>query len=65
MSEHKRWDWRKSSYSTGTGQECVEVAFSSHLGLSLRDSKNQSRDHLNFPSGEWSSFISLIKSSIM
>jgi hypothetical protein len=31
--------WRKSSYSTSGGEECVEVAFSPEV-VALRDSKH-------------------------
>lgn len=41
MSQHAELHtaWRKSTYSAGDGQDCVEVAFGPDL-VALRDSKN-------------------------
>jgi len=39
--------WRKSSYSGGGGNECVEVAFPAGR-IALRDSKNPSGPRLVF-----------------
>ena len=47
--------WRRSSYSTTTGQDCVEVA-----GASVRDSKNPG-PVLTFPSAEWKVFLTTLK----
>jgi len=47
--------WRKSSYSTTSGQDCVEVA-----GASVRDSKNPG-PVLVFPAAEWKAFLSTLK----
>jgi len=49
--------WRKSSYSTTTGQDCVEVASSS-----VRDSKNPG-PVLTFPVARWRSFLADLKES--
>lgn len=48
--------WRKSSYSNGTGGECVEVAVS--LGATaIRDSKDPNGPALAFPRETWAVFI--------
>ncbi|MFG2553602.1 DUF397 domain-containing protein [Streptomyces sp. NPDC048581] len=49
--------WRKSSYSSGTGGECVEVA--DHLPgiIPVRDSKNPDGPALVFPAPAWATFV--------
>ncbi|NKZ04002.1 DUF397 domain-containing protein [Actinomadura latina] len=50
--------WRKSSYSTTDGTNCVEVA--AHAlspDVLARDSKNPSGPVLSFTSAEWSAFL--------
>lgn len=42
--------WRKSSYSGGGGNECVELAFPP-ARVAIRDSKNPSGPHLLLPRG--------------
>ena len=49
-------NFRKSSYSTGRGQDCVEVA-DLPLGAAIRDSKHPDRGHLPFPAAEWDAFL--------
>ncbi|MDA2812313.1 DUF397 domain-containing protein [Nocardiopsis sp. RSe5-2] len=53
-------DFRKSSYSVGKGQDCVEVA-DLLKGAAVRDSKNPERGHLAFSADEWSAFFQEIK----
>ncbi|WP_328538577.1 DUF397 domain-containing protein [Streptomyces sp. NBC_00344] len=53
--------WRKSSYSNGTGGECLEVAeLPSHIGL--RDSKDVSGPSLAVPKAVWAAFVSAVQS---
>ncbi|MET8156731.1 DUF397 domain-containing protein [Sphaerisporangium sp. NPDC005289] len=53
-------DWRKSSYSTGQGENCVEVArMDSHVAV--RDSKCPDGPILILRRQEWSAFLSKIK----
>ncbi|MFF0594166.1 DUF397 domain-containing protein [Streptomyces antibioticus] len=52
--------WRKSSYSGGTGGECVEVA-DLPLLTAVRDSKNPHGPALLIPVGAWSDFLESIK----
>jgi hypothetical protein len=47
--------WRKSTYSSGSGQ-CVEVAFLSNA-VAVRDSKNRSGPVLVFTPREWAAFV--------
>ncbi|MDA2806276.1 DUF397 domain-containing protein [Nocardiopsis suaedae] len=48
--------WRKSSYSTGQGGECVEVAPSPAF-QGMRDSKHPDASALFLPSSEWAAFL--------
>ncbi|MFE5395170.1 DUF397 domain-containing protein [Streptomyces sp. NPDC056568] len=49
--------WRKSSYSSGTGGECVEVTDDLPGLVPVRDSKNPHGPALVFPSAAWSAFV--------
>ncbi|WKX71910.1 DUF397 domain-containing protein [Streptomyces sp. XD-27] len=53
--------WRKSSYSDGGANNCVEVA-DGHPGvMPVRDSKDPDGPALVFTSAAWSSFVTAIK----
>lgn len=56
MSEASRPRWHKSSYSSGTGENCVEVA-DLPKGAAIRDSKHPEQGHLSFTVTEWSAFL--------
>ena len=48
--------WFKSSYSTGSGGECVEVA--AHAGIVyVRDSKDKAGPTLGFDHAAWTAFV--------
>ncbi|MGI5393188.1 DUF397 domain-containing protein [Streptomyces sp. CA-251251] len=49
--------WRKSSYSNGTGGDCVEVTDDLPGLVPVRDSKNPHGPALLFPSAAWSAFV--------
>ncbi|MFE1786042.1 DUF397 domain-containing protein [Streptomyces sp. NPDC059506] len=51
-----RLDWFKSSYSSGEGGDCVEVAASAGA-VHVRDSKDRSGPVLSFAADEWSAFV--------
>ena len=53
--------WFKSSYSTGEGGNCVEVA-DLNTEVGIRDSKNSAGPALVVPAGAWSAFVSLARS---
>ncbi|MEV5413093.1 DUF397 domain-containing protein [Thermopolyspora sp. NPDC052614] len=53
--------WRKSSYSGGGSENCVEVA-STPSGIAIRDSKMPGL-HLQFTSQEWLTFLGTVKNS--
>ena len=48
--------FRKSSYSSGRGQDCVEVADVPGTSA-VRDSQNRDLGHLSFPSSEWKALL--------
>ncbi|WP_329616058.1 DUF397 domain-containing protein [Streptomyces brevispora] len=52
--------WRKSSYSNGTGGECVEVA---DLGsaVGVRDSKRLGRAHIAVRPAAWAQFVASLR----
>ncbi|MDG4859313.1 DUF397 domain-containing protein [Streptomyces sp. T-3] len=58
--------WRKSSYSGGSGTECVEVAASSAFGdrtarVAVRDSKNPLGSRLSFDDKTWAGFVHALR----
>ncbi|MFJ9618887.1 DUF397 domain-containing protein [Streptomyces noursei] len=48
--------WFKSSYSTGSGGECIEVATGAAT-MHIRDSKDITRRALTASPGAWSAFV--------
>lgn len=48
--------WFKSSYSTGSGGECVEVA-NAVSSVHVRDSKNKAGAMLSFDAQQWARFV--------
>ncbi|NUT32030.1 MAG: DUF397 domain-containing protein [Hamadaea sp.] len=48
--------WRKSSRSSPSGDNCVEVAVLAD-GVAVRDSKNRDGDVLRFTGEEWAAFV--------
>lgn len=52
-------DWRKSTYSTGSGGDCVEVA--SDLMVLVRDTTNRDGGTLAFSGAAWERFLDRIR----
>jgi len=50
--------WRKSSYSSGNGGQCVEVARNLPGVVAVRDSKDPDGPALVFTADQWRAFIS-------
>jgi len=48
--------FRKSSYSSAKGQDCVEVA-DLPTGAAVRDTQNRELGHLEFTASEWSALL--------
>lgn len=53
--------WRKSSHSSGKGEECIEVSVKEGKSVSIRDSKNPSGTQIRFNQREWILCISKVK----
>ncbi|WP_327429562.1 DUF397 domain-containing protein [Streptomyces sp. NBC_01236] len=53
--------WRKSSYSNGSGGDCVEVAPGHPEVIPVRDSKSQNGPVLLFPTASWTPFLTSLK----
>lgn len=64
MPERSHLTFRKSSYSSGKGQDCVEVA-DLPLGAAMRDSKRPEQGHLLFSAAEWEAFLDATRSGQM
>jgi Domain of unknown function (DUF397) len=54
-------NWRKSSYSTGNGGACVEVARNLPGIVAVRDSKDPQGPALVFTPEDWSAFTASLK----
>jgi hypothetical protein len=52
--------WRKSSYSGGSGGDCVEVADAASAVM-VRDTTNRDGGTLAFTSDAWQTFITSLK----
>lgn len=68
MGIHKNTDsvwrsavWRKSSRSSPSGDNCVEVAFAGDA-VAVRDTKDRQAAMLLFTGDEWKAFIEGVKS---
>ena len=53
-------DWRKSSYSSSNGGECVETATSGDMIL-VRDTTNRSEGSLAFAAQAWAEFVTSLR----
>ncbi|MEV5882531.1 DUF397 domain-containing protein [Streptomyces sp. NPDC052020] len=53
--------WRKSSYSDGGANNCVEVADNCPGMVPVRDSKLSAGPVIVFGAGSWSSFLAGVK----
>ncbi|WP_047869213.1 DUF397 domain-containing protein [Nocardiopsis sp. RV163] len=52
-------EWRKSSYSSGVNNNCVEVA--EGQSVLVRDTQNRELGHLAFTTPEWTSLLNTLK----
>lgn len=59
IDQHRRLNWRKSSFSAWIG-DCVEVAQSSSL-LLVRDSRDSSGPVLRLTQGQWRALMRRVK----
>jgi hypothetical protein len=61
MADVTRAVWRKSSYSSGNGGACVEVACNLPGVVAVRDSKDPDGPNLAFGPDEWRAFTAGVK----
>jgi hypothetical protein len=54
-------EWYKSSYSSGQGGACIEVADLDGGGRAVRDSKDRNGGHLTFTATEWAAFTAGVR----
>ncbi len=64
MRKHNpsRAAWRKSSYSNGSGGNCIEVA-ATPPHVAVRDSRDRHGPKLAFTITAWQAFLSQLKNS--
>jgi hypothetical protein len=55
--------WVKSSYSSGSNDNCVEVAALPEGGFAVRDSTDIKGPLLDFTASEWRTFVRDVKAS--
>lgn len=60
--ELSRARWRKSSRSSASGSDCVEVATLAGGAIGVRDSKDPYGPALLFPAGAWTGFLTTVSS---
>jgi hypothetical protein len=56
-----RAEWRKSSYSSGSGGNCVEVATNLPGVVAVRDSKDPDGPALTLTPAQWRSFATAVQ----
>jgi hypothetical protein len=61
MADVTRAVWRKSSYSSGNGGQCIEVACNLPGVVAVRDSKDPDGPNLAFVPDEWRAFTAAVK----
>ena len=64
METAQPMSWRKSSYSSSNGGDCVEVGTSS-LTIAVRDSKSPDGITLAIASGKWLALTRRVKASFV
>ncbi|NKY98842.1 DUF397 domain-containing protein [Nocardiopsis alborubida] len=52
--------WSKSSYSNGTGGNCLE-ARRDQAAVLVRDTQNRELGHLATPTVEWTALVSVVR----
>jgi hypothetical protein len=60
MTEVQHLPWHKSSYSNGSGGNCLEIADTASRRL-VRDSKVPAGPILRFGSDAWASFVTSVQ----
>ena len=53
-------DWKKSTYSNGSGGQCVE-ARRDQAAVLVRDTQNRDLGHLAAPAPEWTALMAAVR----
>ncbi|WP_017624900.1 DUF397 domain-containing protein [Nocardiopsis chromatogenes] len=61
MPDISHFNFRKSSYSSGKQENCVEAAVADGRVTAVRDSQNRAFGHLTVPAAEWNVFVEALK----
>ncbi|RCG32603.1 DUF397 domain-containing protein [Sphaerisporangium album] len=61
MDDLMKVKWVKSSYSTSSGGECLELAVLHGDGVAIRDSKRSNGPVLRVPATAWAAFRTSLK----
>lgn len=61
MTDKARPTWHKSTYSNGSGGNCIEVADSGQRHVLVRDSKDPEGPVLAFPAAAWAAFVARVR----
>ncbi|MEU5108905.1 DUF397 domain-containing protein [Streptomyces sp. NPDC021354] len=61
MTDISPLEWRKSSYSNGSGGNCVEIASLASGETAIRDSKDPNRAMLAFSARAWGDFVAAVR----
>ncbi|MFE9552706.1 DUF397 domain-containing protein [Streptomyces sp. NPDC006703] len=62
--DHRDIRWVKSSYSGGSGTECVETARLS-TRTAVRDSKRPGGPRISFAASTWTEFVGALKNEVL
>lgn len=54
-------NWRKSTFSGGNGNSCVEMAFVADDCVALRDTKNRALPAHRYATTEWRAFLTAVR----
>lgn len=60
IAEFPAESWRKSTRSSGSGGQCVEVAITD-AAVGVRDTKNRRQGHFTVDRGQWAAFLNHVK----
>lgn len=61
MTDITPLQWHKSSYSNGSGGNCVETASLASSATAVRDSKRPEGPVLGFSQGAWGDFVAAVR----
>ncbi|ASQ96036.1 DUF397 domain-containing protein [Streptomyces sp. 11-1-2] len=61
MTDISPLQWRKSSYSNGSGGNCIETADLASEGTAVRDSKDPDGAMLGFSHRAWADFVTAVR----